>query len=51
MPYAKSINGVLIPDTRKQIIKLKKDAKRWKIIAIVLFFVGIGVDQLISMVF
>ena len=33
---------------QNEIINLKSDAKRWKIIAIVLFFVGVGLDRLLS---
>ncbi len=41
------IRSMTIP-TEEDINRLKKDARWWKIIAIVLFFIGIGVDRLLS---
>jgi len=43
------IRSMTVP-TEEDINRLKGDAKRWKIIAIVLFFIGIGVDWLLSIV-
>jgi len=40
--------GFIGPLNRKEIIGLKRDAKCWEIISIVLFFVGIGADWLLS---
>ena len=40
--------GFIDSVSRKEIIGLKREAKRWKIIAIVLFFIGIGMDRLLS---
>ena len=40
-------NDNRILKAQSEISNLKSDAKRWKVIAIVLFFVGIGVDRLL----
>jgi len=38
----------ITPGVTREINNLKRDARRWKIIAIVLFFIGVGVVRLLS---
>ena len=46
MPYPPQ--GYTDETARKEINSLKRDARRWKIVAILLFFIGVGVDRLLS---
>jgi len=49
MPYPPQ--GSIDQLGREEIARLKRDAKCWKIISIVLFFVGIGAGWLLSKLF